>query len=796
MTDQTTTNTEGSAYNEGEVNTDDGDFVGRDQINNSTGPVLSGDFRGAIINLGSSVSGSTQQIGGAAPPGPGESSPQPLTLPFDHPPKPGLLPHRSRMPLNRNPLFTGREDDLRSLARTLEKREAVVVITGLGGMGKTQLASEFVYRYGQYFSGGVFWLSFADHAAIPIEVAICGGVGVLDLQPNFSGLPLEDQVRLVFSAWQSPLPRLLIFDNCEDELLLSQWRPLMGGCRVLLTSRRGKWSKILDVTTLPLNVLRQVESVTLLRRHRPDLSADGTLEDIATELGNLPLALHIAGSYLETFRDDPELGNPSNFLAELQDTHLFQHPALQGIDVTPSPTNHELHVGRTFALSYDHLKPTDPLDNLAMTLLARAAPFAPGEPIPRELLLQTIDLSDRDARRQAVRAINRLVELGLVNTGEDGSLVLHQLLARFAQEVGEDDTKAQTDVEQALIEVASDLNKKGYSAPLLAILSHLRYVTEIALPRADNMSANLASSLGNLLTFISDYINARPYVEQALTIREKVLGSNHPDTASSLSDLAFLFFTDGSYETAVLHSRRALSILEANFGSNDPKTAAGINSLAFLVQATGDYRNAQLLNERALAIREVTFGPNHPKTAQSLSNLAAVLRVQGDVSTAKMYCERALAIDEATFAPDHPAVARSLDNLGQTLFKQGDYALAKTYFDRALAIQEKSLGIKHSSVARSLDRIAWTLIRQDDYSAARPYFDRALAIREEIFGTEHSETAKTLGNIGFLLHEMGDSAAASSYYKRALAIFEKTFGPAHPDTLNMRDKLESLKPSS
>src|SRR5262249_8996351 len=145
-------------------------------------------------------------------------------------------------------LFVGRQSKLRELAVVLKGSKAgslvsTAAITGLGGVGKTQLAIEFVHRYGQFFSGGVFWISFADATAISSKVASLGGADALNLRPDFDKLTLEIQVRLVKAAWQSPLPRLLVFDQCEEEGLLRQWRPTTGGCRILLTSRRAEWDK-------------------------------------------------------------------------------------------------------------------------------------------------------------------------------------------------------------------------------------------------------------------------------------------------------------------------------------------------------------------------------------------------------------------------------------------------------------------------------------------------------------------------------------------------------------------------
>jgi hypothetical protein len=232
------------------------------------------------------------------------------TLPTEAPPDRAPLPPGSRMPFSATPSFVGRVPDLRAIAAALKGGQTTAIsqaatVHGLGGVGKTTVATEFVHRYGAYFAGGVFWLSFADPANIGTEIAQCGGEGGLQLRPDFHSLPLPDQVAAVQRAWAEEIPRLLIFDNVDTEdaeALVQQYRPTTGGARVLITSRRGVWDDALGIAALPLGVLPREESIALLRWFRADLP-DADADAIADELGDLPLALHLAGSFLALYTD-------------------------------------------------------------------------------------------------------------------------------------------------------------------------------------------------------------------------------------------------------------------------------------------------------------------------------------------------------------------------------------------------------------------------------------------------------------------------------------------------------------
>jgi tetratricopeptide (TPR) repeat protein len=642
-------------------------------------------------------------------------------MPLDEVPAPAPLPHGSYMPVPHNPLFVGRQESFKALAEILKAAEdgggATVSVAGMGGLGKSQLVSEFVRRYGQYFFEGVFWLNFADSAAVPSQVASFGGSGGMDLRADFRHLPPDDQVKEVLSAWQSTLPRLLVFDNCEEEKLLKQWRPTIGGCRVVLTSRRKVWDPSLGVKVLALDVLRRKESISLLGKHRPDLPEDDPdLNAIAEELGDLPLAVDLAGRYLATYRS---VVTPGDYLGQLRSPDLLGHRSLQKVKGI-SPTDHEMDVGRTFALSYEQLDSADPIDDLALALLARAGCLAPGEAIPRDLLLATLGLADEDpeAKVRAEDAFSRLIDLGLLRAEESGLLTLHRLLAAFVRGVVGDE-EARPAVEKELLESAGNLLEKGYPEPLLILLPHLRAVTDAAKERTDERAASLCSGLGRCLHKTATYEEARPYLERALDITESVLGEEHPDTAWALNNLALLLSEQGSYEEAWPLYERALDITERALGEEHPDTARSLNNLANLVRVRGSYEEARRLYEKALDIYEKVLGEEHPKTATSLNNLALLLHEQGSYEEARPYLEKGLDIYEKVLGEEHPDTARSLNSLANLLIAQGSYEEARPYLEKGLDITERVLGEEHPDTAWALNSLANLLSEQGSYEEAR-----------------------------------------------------------------------------
>jgi tetratricopeptide (TPR) repeat protein len=276
-----------------------------------------------------------------------------------------------------------------------------------------------------------------------------------------------------------------------------------------------------------------------------------------------------------------------------------------------------------------------------------------------------------------------------------------------------------------------------------------------------------------------DYKAAEPYYKQALEIRKKVLGEEHPDYASSLNDIGGLYSNMVDYKAAEPYYKQALEIRKKVLGEEHPDYASSLNSLGGLYSNMGDYKVAEPYFIESLEIRKKALGEEHPKYASSLSDIGGFYLNMGDYKSAVPYFKQALSIQRKALGEEHPSYAHSLNSLGVLYLNMGDYKAAEPYFIQALEIRKKALGDEHPKYASSLSDIGSLYSDMGDYKAAEPYFIQALEIRKKALGEEHPDYAESLSDIGSLYSDMGNYKAAEPYYNQALEIRKKALGEEH-----------------
>ncbi|MEA3324010.1 MAG: hypothetical protein U9Q37_02575, partial [Euryarchaeota archaeon] len=203
-----------------------------------------------------------------------------------------LLPPVWNVSHHRNPNFTGREDILSELRIALTSGGPAAwkqALTGMGGVGKTQLALEYIYRHNPDYRV-IWWIRSEEPAAMVADYASLAAS--LDL-PEKDSTDQTEMVRAVKRWLEHNSGWLLIFDNAHDQEVIRDYIPLGGVGHVIITSRNPDWGSVAGL--LPIKEFDRADSIEFLLRRTGQDDPDAA-DALAAELGDLPLALEQAGA--------------------------------------------------------------------------------------------------------------------------------------------------------------------------------------------------------------------------------------------------------------------------------------------------------------------------------------------------------------------------------------------------------------------------------------------------------------------------------------------------------------------
>ena len=263
------------------------------------------------------------------------------------------------------------------------------------------------------------------------------------------------------------------------------------------------------------------------------------------------------------------------------------------------------------------------------------------------------------------------------------------------------------------------------------------------------------------------YADATEMAKRALTLAERMLGSEHSYTLTSANNLALLYEAQGRYTQAEPLYKRALVGRERVLGKEHLDTLTSVNNLALLFEAQGRYGEAEPLFKRALAARERLLGTEHSDTLISVKELAALYLNQGRYGEADPLFKRALEGDERVLGPDQPQTLADVNNLAVLYLNQGRYGEAEPLFKRALEDIERVLGPDHPGTLTSLNNLAILYQAQGRYGEAEPLFKHALEGDERVLGREHPDTLISVGNLARLYFTKRDWTRAAQFWRRS-----------------------------
>ena len=687
------------------------------------------------------------------------------------------------VPYWRNLFFTGRQDVLADLQSTFSSPQTslqVQALSGLAGVGKTQLAVEYSYRYANNYRA-VLWV----HADAPeiLQSSFVELAEVLDL-PEKSEVSQPLIVKAVKRWLQQNTRWLLIVDNLEDIDLLRDLVPSPHAGQILVTTRSHRTGSIahrIDLEPMPID-----EGALLLLRRAKLLIPCASLNEasetdnivakkIAQAIHGLPLALDQAGAYIEeTGRGLSDYAS----LYEQRSSPLLKRRGASGHD-------HPESVTTTFSLSFEKLKTLNPV---AIELLEFCA-FLHPDAIPEEMItggasaLPPLLSSAATDPLEFDRAIEDLLKFSFIQRKSDQNILIIHRLVQIVVKDGMSEERQREYVEQIVRVINTVFPSTEFSTWTLCQSYLLQAEMVAKLIEQENTllseAAQLLCRVGNYLQQRALYDEAERLLLQASVMAEALVGLDHPTLIPILNTLARIYYLKGRYNQAEPLLLRSLALGEELLGIEHPNLGDTLNRLGRTYHKQGRYSEAELILERALALRQEFLGQDHPDIAISMDSLATLYKRQGKYEQTEALYTQALAIRQARLDPQHPSIAANLNNLAAFYRSQGKHEQAEALAEQAVKMYEQALGPEHPSVINALATLAKIYQEQGKYAEAEPLHQRVLTAAHKQLGQEHPDLVTYENNLARLYFLQGKYVEAETTARQALTLGEKVLGPKH-----------------
>ncbi|MEU8950747.1 FxSxx-COOH system tetratricopeptide repeat protein [Streptomyces sp. NPDC048489] len=701
------------------------------------------------------------------------------------------------------------------------------VLSGMGGVGKTQLAAALAHRTWQ--AGQVdllMWVTAASRDAVVLAYAQAAA--------DITGLQDDDpeQGSARFLAWLSEPHRLrwlIVLDDLQNPGDLNGlWPPAGPSGRTVVTTRRRDAALLSGRCVVEVGLFTPRQSAAYLGVR---LGADSDLPSdhggLAQDLGHLPLALAQAAAYIL----DRGL-SCAEYRRRLRDARR------RLADLAPEPEalpdEHRATVAATWSLSIEHANTLIPR-GLGRPVLELAALLDPNA-IPAELLTTSVVTAylrgrrnpqepvEADDVRDVLHGLHRLSLLTLNPVGP--TIRVHALIQRAVRESAppEHVNLLATTLADAMVSFWPDIEcdpshgqmlrantaaLSGAAGPALWNTTtgahRVLFTAGISLGESGLVSAAAAyySDLGStaaqrlgpkhLHTLAAragharwqgeagDASGAFAATKALLADRLRVLGPDHIDTLTTRHNLAYWQGESGDPAGAATAFDALLHDMVRLLGPDHPDTLTTRNDLAWWRGKAGDPAEAAAALRALLSDRKRVLGPDHPHSMITRNDLAWWQGLAGDPSGA-VDAFRALLPDLVrVLGPDHPRTLTTRNNLAWWRGAAGDpngalAALREVYLDRL-----RVLGPDHPHTMITRGSLAYWTAMAGNPDGAITAFETLLADRLRVLGPDHPHTRANRRQIAYWSNYPGDPTIA----RALLSDMVQVLGPDHPDTLTV-----------
>ncbi|KAI9686745.1 MAG: hypothetical protein M1822_002804 [Bathelium mastoideum] len=695
--------------------------------------------------------------------------------------------------------FVAREEELTEMHRMLHghNNRSVVVLNGLGGVGKTQLALAYARRHKEKYTA-IFWLNANDDDSLRLSFRDIAQQILEDQRDNpstnrLANLDLDgdrDQVAAAVKAWlnlQNNTRWLMIYDNHDNPKLphhvnssavdIRRFLPRADHGSIIITTGSAQVSQGDRIHVPKLQRIQDSLQILSNTSKRENIETDPSARSLAEELDGLPLALSTAGAYLEHITI-----SFSDYL------RLYTTSWSKLLSTTPPLSSYEdRSLYTTWQITFDRIQQ----QNAASAKLLRLWAYFDKQDVWFGLLRHANSTDDVWIQKLIEdelsfnEAVTLLCSFGLVEPdfspqfGSGGYSVhscVHSWMS-FVLNKKWDEALARLALTCVVSELAST-NKNPWFLER-RLLQHAtrqgRYLVEDQVG-TDGLDGFI-QCLGRLYTNQGKWAEAEAIFTHALQRKEEAVGPKHISTLEVVNDLGCLYERQERLAEAEMMYIRVLQSWERVRGPKHLSTLATVSSLGYVYLAQGRLVQAEATAMRALQGFMEILGPKHTLTLKTQYCLGGIYYSQGRLAQAMATYIQVLQGDEEVLGPKHPSTVCTVFALGRLYCDQDRLTEAETMLTRALRDIEEALAPNHPTILRIACSLGNVYRRQCKVVEAESMIRQNLKRLEDAPGPKHQWISQALAILGQLYEDQGKLTEAETMYNRALQGYEGALGP-------------------
>jgi tetratricopeptide (TPR) repeat protein len=651
------------------------------------------------------------------------------------------------VPLETVESYTQREELWNQLEKKMRIRhdEAnvpyAVTISGLGGVGKSQLALKFAETYKDRYNP-ILWIDATDTESIRSSFQrFTAELRLSENRDSKRGSVLTDDgavqavLRWLRDRNEADGEWLVIVDNADDISSEIQ-KVIPKGQRgsVLITSQDELSVRLIPrgCEQIQVGVMAPHESTNLLLHHLgqdagavPE-SVAAKCGQLADQLGYLALALDLAGAYIGN-ESDPERAL-AGYLEDFtrHGDELLQMDGFRGLlptqktvwtvwDTTLEKITRDNPKLRPdmLLIFLAHFRGTIIQDEL-LRLAALGIPqiqSKTGKKLPTKLqkFLSTDEGKWDSFQYRKSREVLLRYSLLKRADGEWPGVTMHRLVQWRALKKITKEKILQWNRWFLLVILAtcSQMIEEQHQPEFRRhLITHLLQISELC----DNTSGLLErhklliqETVAKVYYYEGRWDEAEKLQVKVMKTKKAKLGADHPKTLKSMYNLANTLHQQGRLDKANELHVKVMETRKAKLGADHLDTLGSMHNLANTLRQQGQLDEAKELHVKVMEIKKAKLGADHLKTLKMMNNLSIILQRQGQLDEAEKLQVKVMETKKAKLGADHPKTLKSMYNLAITWRNQGRHDEALTLMRDCSQASERVLGSRHP---RTVSRVA------------------------------------------------------------------------------------------